>query len=39
MPDKAILTVDEKQIELPILTGSEGRTRHRHHQAPRADRA
>ena len=24
MPDKAILTVGDKQIELPILTGTEG---------------
>ena len=37
MSDKAILTVGDQRIELPILTGTRGRTGDRHHQAPRPD--
>jgi citrate synthase len=38
MAETAKLVVDGKTLELPIVVGSEGRTRHRHHAAAREDR-
>ena len=31
MTDKAVLTIGDQKIELPILVGTEGETGHRHH--------